>query len=228
LVSVIFPDLTLGDETDNPRKNSLYENQDFPHHLTGITDENGDRYAVWSYDSDGRAISSEHAQTTSPVGQEKAELNFIPLTNLALNKVTEQSTTIVAGGVSSSAVDGSTSGIFIGGSVSHTTLEDEPWWQVNLGSQATIKRVNIFNLTDCCLDRIRDFYVFVSEPPFDNQSLSQILANDNIDLVYHQGALSSNPVSIPLPSRGRYVRVQLSGTGSVTLAEVQVMGLEEN
>ena len=32
-----------------------------PHTLTGITDENGVRFATWSYDTAGRAVSSEHA-----------------------------------------------------------------------------------------------------------------------------------------------------------------------
>ncbi len=32
-----------------------------PYALTGIIDENGERYATWSYDSQGRAVSSEHA-----------------------------------------------------------------------------------------------------------------------------------------------------------------------
>ena len=31
------------------------------HALTGITDENGDRYAIYQYDASGRAVSSEHA-----------------------------------------------------------------------------------------------------------------------------------------------------------------------
>jgi YD repeat-containing protein len=38
-----------------------YEDTKHPHALTGITDENGVRYATWTYDSDGRAISSQHA-----------------------------------------------------------------------------------------------------------------------------------------------------------------------
>jgi YD repeat-containing protein len=38
-----------------------YEDARFPNALTGITDENGVRYATWSYDAQGRAISSEHA-----------------------------------------------------------------------------------------------------------------------------------------------------------------------
>jgi YD repeat-containing protein len=39
----------------------LYENSDFPNALTGIIDENGNRFATWSYDSFGRAISNQHA-----------------------------------------------------------------------------------------------------------------------------------------------------------------------
>ena len=76
LVSVVYPDLTTDNNEDNPRRTYHYENADFPNHLTGITDENGDRYATWNYDSEGRAISSEHAQTTNQVGQEKVELDF--------------------------------------------------------------------------------------------------------------------------------------------------------
>lgn len=42
-------------------KQFLYEDRRFPNALTGIVDENGSRYATWSYDDKGRAISSEHA-----------------------------------------------------------------------------------------------------------------------------------------------------------------------
>jgi YD repeat-containing protein len=39
----------------------LYENASYPFALTGITDENGARYATWAYDGSGRAISSQLA-----------------------------------------------------------------------------------------------------------------------------------------------------------------------
>ncbi|MDG9926508.1 MULTISPECIES: DUF6531 domain-containing protein [unclassified Pseudomonas] len=39
----------------------LYENAAFPSALTGMVDPRGVRYATWHYDSQGRAISSEHA-----------------------------------------------------------------------------------------------------------------------------------------------------------------------
>ncbi|MBI3867431.1 MAG: RHS repeat protein [Verrucomicrobia bacterium] len=39
----------------------LYENDGLPFALTGIVDENGNRFTTWTYDSAGRAVSSEHA-----------------------------------------------------------------------------------------------------------------------------------------------------------------------
>ena len=38
-----------------------YENTAFPHALTGLIDEDGNLFASWTYDSQGRAISSQHA-----------------------------------------------------------------------------------------------------------------------------------------------------------------------
>lgn len=48
-----------------------YEDARFQHALTGITDERGDRFATWSYDSAGKAISSEHAD-----GVERVSLTY--------------------------------------------------------------------------------------------------------------------------------------------------------
>jgi len=76
LTTVIYPDTTPSDDTDNPRKIYHYDNQDYPNHLTGITDENGERYGNFAYDDDGKAILSELGTTTNVVGQEKIELDF--------------------------------------------------------------------------------------------------------------------------------------------------------
>jgi YD repeat-containing protein len=56
---------------DTSQKRYHYEDSRFPHHLTGITDENGDRFATWVYDDQGRAILSEHAG-----GAEQVELAY--------------------------------------------------------------------------------------------------------------------------------------------------------
>jgi YD repeat-containing protein len=53
LVSVTYP--------DGSSKTYHYENTAFPHALTGLTDENGNRYATYAYDAQGRGLSTEHA-----------------------------------------------------------------------------------------------------------------------------------------------------------------------
>ncbi|WP_162932249.1 RHS repeat protein [Solimonas sp. K1W22B-7] len=61
LESVTYPDDTPLVTTDNPVRQYLYEDSSFPQALTGIIDENGDRYATYAYDSSGRTVLSEHA-----------------------------------------------------------------------------------------------------------------------------------------------------------------------
>ncbi len=46
---------------DGKSRQYVYENASYPHALTGIVDENGNRYATYSYDGNGIAVSSEHA-----------------------------------------------------------------------------------------------------------------------------------------------------------------------
>ncbi|PPE72823.1 hypothetical protein C3942_15460, partial [Solimonas fluminis] len=61
LVSTTYPDDTPADSTDDPVRQYLYEDPVLPNALTGIVDENGDRYATYAYDGQGRAVLSEHA-----------------------------------------------------------------------------------------------------------------------------------------------------------------------
>lgn len=57
LTSVTYPDDAI---PGGNIRTYLYENTSYTHALTGITDENGARYASWAYDAVGRANSSEH------------------------------------------------------------------------------------------------------------------------------------------------------------------------
>ena len=70
LETVTYPDDTV-DTADNPQKNYLYERTDLPGFLTGIDDENGDRFATYGYDDVGRAILSEHAG-----GADRTEVSY--------------------------------------------------------------------------------------------------------------------------------------------------------
>lgn len=60
LTSVSYPDNTPADDVDNPTRTYHYEDTNFVNALTGITDANGVRYANYAYNSDGKAIMSEH------------------------------------------------------------------------------------------------------------------------------------------------------------------------
>ncbi len=61
----------------------LYENSAFPAALTAIIDENGIRYTSWTYDSKGRALTSQHA-------------NGVDLTTVVYNDTDGSSTVINA------------------------------------------------------------------------------------------------------------------------------------
>lgn len=67
LHEVIYPDATPGNLSDNPRKTYLYEDANFPYHLTGIIDESGLQFAFFDYDANGRGILTEHADGTERV-----------------------------------------------------------------------------------------------------------------------------------------------------------------
>jgi RHS repeat-associated protein len=56
-----------------------YENPAFPQLLTGITNENGQRYATFSYDAQGRAIGTQHAG-----GVDSYQLSYPPDAGSAL------------------------------------------------------------------------------------------------------------------------------------------------
>ncbi|MES9944477.1 MAG: RHS repeat-associated core domain-containing protein [Candidatus Thiodiazotropha sp.] len=60
LVSVTYPGAASDSASDTATKTYLYEDSRHPHHLTGILDESGQRFATYAYDGEGRTILSEH------------------------------------------------------------------------------------------------------------------------------------------------------------------------
>ncbi len=71
LTTVTYPDETPTISTDNPTKTYLYNESANTagvsqiHALTGIIDENHVRYATYQYNAQGKAISTEHANSTN-------------------------------------------------------------------------------------------------------------------------------------------------------------------
>jgi len=124
----------------------------------------------------------------------------------------------------SRAVDGNTDGNYAHNSVSITSNQAYPWWQVDLGGVQQIDGVQLWNRTDCCSDRLQNFYVFVSEEPFTSNDPNQLIAAG----VWHHHVTADQgwrvTTTVPVSQRGRYLRVQLAGANYLQLAEVQVWG----
>jgi hypothetical protein len=142
--------------------------------------------------------------------------------NLAQGKPATQSST-AAGGVASRAVDGNLNGDYSANSVTHTAGSAQPWWQVDLGAVQRIDSIQVYNRTDCCGERLTNFTVFVSDQPFASGSYDSTRAQAGVS-AYDVPGQAGRPTTIAIGRPGRHVRVQLRGSGVVSLAEVRVLG----
>lgn len=140
--------------------------------------------------------------------------------NLALGKTAQQSTT-ANDWVAARATDGNTDGVFGNNSVTHTAGDAQPWWQVDLGSYSDITQIKIWNRTDCCMERLSNLRVFVSDVPFTSNDYNSNQAGMGI---YNIPGAVGNSITIDVNRTGRYIRVQLAATDYLSLAEVQVFG----
>lgn len=142
---------------------------------------------------------------------------------LSITGTATQSSTFVDA-IAARAVDGNRDGTFNAASTSHTGLDTTPWWQVDVGVSGVIDGVRVWNRTDCCSDRLSNFWVFVSDTPFGTDvSLEELVASPNVSKVFCSDVpCPSATMRLPFGSRGRYVRVQLQDTGHLCIAEVEL------
>lgn len=154
--------------------------------------------------------------------------------NLALGKIATQSTDIgppfnASDGLAFKAVDGNTDGNWNGGSVTSTacTIDStnecrgttDPWWQVDLGTDFVIDRIQIWNRTDCCKERLNNFRIWVksSTGGWENFISGSGLHTFNPGEQY--------PLTFQGSKQARFVRVQLVNPSVIlSLAEVMVFG----
>ena len=134
--------------------------------------------------------------------------------NLAKGKVATQSS-IYSGLVAQWAVDGDEKGPF-----THTNSEQNAWWQVDLGTSCYIGSIKLWNRTDCCWERLSDFYIFVSETPFETTDINKNISQSS-KYVLNNGQMGPSK-QFSINAKGRFVRVELSGTNYLSLVEVQV------
>ena len=170
---------------------------------------------TWNLDT----LASLHAP--SYVG---AGLRGLLGVNLALNRPAAQSSTgfdAPAG----RAVDGNTAGAFSQGSVSHTGLDDQAWWQVDLGSVKDISDIRIWNRSEF-QDRLKNFYVLVSSNPMPSPDLNTTRNQAGVTAIPIPGPVGQS-ITIGVNRPGRYVRIQHTGREYLQLAEVEVFEADQ-
>lgn len=95
-------------------------------------------------------------------------------------------------GVASRAVDGNTSGYYYDYSTTHSGWESQPWWQVDLGATYGIAWAKLFNRTDCCMERLAPYTVFLSNTDMTGRTYAQLLADPSV--------MKTSITSYPAPS----------------------------
>jgi hypothetical protein len=133
--------------------------------------------------------------------------------NFALHKSASQSSTYVNGiysGAASLAVDGKTDGNYLDNSVTHTLSTAQPSWEVDLGTPQDVGDVVLYNRTDCCSDRLSNFALEVTD-------------SSNVKYTYPYSGAVGEMLRIKVNRKDiSRVKVQLLGSGPLSLAEVHV------
>src|ERR1051325_8434047 len=189
--------------------------------------------STWQVYGIGGELVAEYAANAAPTAPRKeygyrngellitADAPLAAGTNLALGKSATQSSDPF-GAPASRAVDGNTNGNWANNSVTHTDYNYEGWWQVDLGSVQSISSIKLSNRTDCCAERLSNFYVLISDEPFNFTDLTNTINQSGVSS-YHTLATVNGSLTQAVNRTGRYVRVQLGGTNYLSLAEVEVL-----
>ena len=182
---------------------------------------------AWYSDEEGKGARSLYGDSWIPLGA-----------NLAVDKtqklrVATQSSTFTNGtphGDAYRAVDGNTDGVFVNGSATSTNVEYQPWWQVDLGGIQWIDAIQIWNRTDANVaGRTKNYYVLTTQTDFAKNAdqtykpLSDLLADSSV-WQHYEAEQAGTPTTITVGEYARRVRVQLTATDALNLAEVQVYG----
>nr|XP_060633183.1 uncharacterized protein LOC132776031 [Anolis sagrei ordinatus] len=149
-----------------------------------------------------------------------AERIIPPVPNVALKGKAFQSSLYHKLGLAEHAIDGSTAVDYYRGSCTHTELEANPWWMVDLGAEFNVTSVSISNREDCCADRLN-----VAEIRIGNSEENGGLINPRCAVITAIGPGETENFDCK-GMKGRYVTVTIPRVQYLTLCEVQVFGVK--
>ena len=163
-------------------------------------------------------ISAQNATRLAEIGVLRARQN------LTLEATATQSS-IGFGGAAGRANDGNTNGDFASNSVSHSGDGQYSWWDADLGTAAKVSSVQVYNRNSFG-ERLSDYWVMVSDRPFTAGLSPTARGTQSWVWSSRQTTQAGTPTTIAIPGGkiGRYVRVQLAGTGYLSLSEVKALG----
>ncbi|CAJ0936205.1 unnamed protein product [Ranitomeya imitator] len=162
---------------------------------------------VWSLLLDFFDDDSQEIEVPEPEGE-----------NLAFRGITSQSSTYDKFGASENAIDGSTSTVYMSGHCSHTDMDVEPWWRVDLLSTYNITKVKIKNRGDCCQERINGAEIRIGNS-------REKGGNRNPRCAKIESLGLGKEEEYVCGMVGQYITVSIPGrAGYLTLCEVKVYG----
>ncbi|XP_058240530.1 uncharacterized protein LOC131349131 [Hemibagrus wyckioides] len=139
--------------------------------------------------------------------------------NVAPRGIATQSSLMFNNFYASFAIDGNRASNMGSYSCTHTNIQNNPWWRVDLLAVYDITKVIVTNRGDCCPERINGAEIHIG---------NSLVNNGNNDprcaVIYSIPAGGS--ASYTCNMRGRYVNVFIPGVSRVlTLCEVEVYGV---
>lgn len=151
--------------------------------------------------------------------------------NIAAGKAVKQSSTM---GVYAArlAVDGNINGDFANGSVTHTDQDVNAWFEIDLGGTESIDAITIWNRTDGASDRLSNYWVFISDTPFNPYETASVLKTRPDIHKFHVKEAKARKIIKSAGTRGRYVRIQFAGdqpasNSYLSLAEVEIFRMTD-
>lgn len=104
----------------------------------------------------------------------------------------------------------------------HTALENDPWWQIDLGQTTALARLQIFNRCDHTAGRAARLKVLLSA---DSKKFEPAYEHDG---TVFRGQPDGKPLVVQLNGRSaRFVRLQVPGNNCLHLDEVEIFPVGE-
>ncbi|XP_077196910.1 uncharacterized protein LOC143838891 [Paroedura picta] len=164
----------------------------------------------------------EQIQPSRPLAHGEQDETSDTGPNVALEGKAFQISTYNSLGEPENAVDGASSANYMHGHCTHTDLEINPWWTVDLGAVFQVRKVSVLNRGDCCADRINGAEIRIGNSPEKGGITNPRCATINSLSTGETGIFDCGE------AQGQYVTVTIPGIQYLTLCEVQVFGVKLN